>query len=120
MSLGTFLSGTPTQLRGIAWLALSDEGQIGAGTVVSDGGGGGTATFAYGTLTACRVDPISGDERLTADRLDSRSTHLITLPPATPITPANRFLTGGTTFEIVAVREQTGELLRFAEAVQVS
>jgi len=112
---------TISQLRGLAWLALSDVGQIGDGTVTDDTGGGGTTVWSYGSDIPCRIDPMAGNEQLVASRLSDRSTHLITIPPEIPITTANRFvITGRGTFEVTAVQDRTGELMRFFEAVQVS
>jgi hypothetical protein len=121
MPISTFLNGgTITQLRGAAWLALSDLGQVGAGTVSDDGGGGGTAAWAYGGTVPCRLDPITSNESLMAGRVSDRSTHLITVPPNLTVLTSNRFaITGRGTFEVTAVRERTGEQLRFIEAVEI-
>lgn len=122
MSTSTFLDGRPyTQLRGAAWLFLSDTGQVLAGSITGDSGGGGTLT--WGTAVAdipCRVETMSGSEREIADRVADNSTHLITVPPGTAATHADRFLCTAGTFEITAVRTQTREWLRTLEAVQVS
>jgi head-tail adaptor len=122
MPLATFLNGgTITTLRGLSWLALSDSGRVGAGTMVGDTGGGATTTWTYGGTIPCRVDPLSGRELLTAGRISDRSTHLITVPPGTGVTTSNRFaVTGRGTFEITAVQDRTGELVRSLEAVKVS
>ena len=121
MSLASSISGTVTYLRGLAALALTDVGQVGSGTVTGDSGGGGTTTWVYAESVMCRIDPLGGGEQVIAERLSDRSTHLITLPPATPLSPMQRLqVTGVGTYEITAVREQTGELMRFAEAVQIA
>jgi head-tail adaptor len=122
MPLGTFLNGgTITTLRGLSWLALSDSGRVGAGTIVGDTGGGATTTWTYGGTIPCRVDPLSGRELITAGRISDRSTHLITVPPGAGVTTSNRFaVTGRGTFEITAVQDRTGELVRSLEAVKVS
>lgn len=113
--------GTIAQLRGLAWLSLTDIGMIGAGTVTNDGGGGGTTTWNYGSGMPCRVDPLLGDESVIASRLSDDSTHVITVPPGTTVAAANRFaITGRGTFEITAVRTRTLEPFTFFEAVQVS
>jgi hypothetical protein len=121
MPLTTFLNdGTVSQLRGAAWLALSDVGQVGEGTVTDDSGGGGSVTWAYGTDVPCRLDPITSNESLMAGRVNDRSTHLITVPPNLTVLTSSRFaITGRGTFEITAVRERTGEQLRFLEAVEI-
>lgn len=122
MPLGTFLSGrTPLQLRGAAWLALSDTGMIGAGSIVDDVGGGGMTVWTYAGTIPCRVDPLAGNERLVASRISDESTHLLTVPPNTALTTASRFaIVGGGTFEVTAVRDSTDEILRSFEAIKVS
>jgi head-tail adaptor len=124
MGLSTFLNGgTAVQLRGLAFLALSETGNVGAGTIVSDSGGGGTASWTYGGTIPCRIDPIGdrGDSRMTGGRIDERSTHVITVPFGTPVASANRFaITGRGTFEITAAREQTAEMVTFFEVIEAS
>lgn len=124
MPLSTFLNGgTATQLRGLQWLALSDVGNVGAGTVVSDGGGGGTASWVYGSSIPCRVDPLNdrGIGSVIAGRIDERTTHLITVPAGTDVPAASRFAVSGRgTFEVTAVPERTAEWTRVFEVVEIS
>lgn len=122
MPLSTFLNDiVPTQLRGLAWLALSDTGQVGAGSIVSDSGGGGTASWTYGGTIPCRLDPLTGDEGVVGSRLHDRSTHLITVPVGTAVDGEDRFVVAGRgTFEITAVRERTGAALLPLEAAEIS
>lgn len=123
MGQSTFLNGgAATQLRGLRWLALSEAGSIGAGTVVSDGGGGGTSTFTYGTAVPCRIDPLQGDPQgLVGGRLDERSTHRVTVPAGTTLTAASRFaIANRGTFEVTAVPVRTDEWTRVFEVVEAS
>lgn len=122
MPLSTFLDGgTVTQLRGLQWLALSDVGQVGAGTLVDDGGGGVTTGWAYGGSIPCRIDPLTGREAVVAGRINDRSTHLITVPPGTIVGTSSRFaIAGRGTYEVTGIQDQTGELARFFEVIQVS
>jgi len=124
MPIGTFLNGDNfTQLRGLLWLSLSDTGQVGTRTPVSDTGGGASETWSYGSSVACRVDPINraDSEEVVAGRLSDRSTHLITTPPGTSVNLAQRFqVVNRGTFEVTAVRMRTGQWATFFEAVQVS
>jgi head-tail adaptor len=122
MPLSTFLDGSvPSQLRGIAWLALSGSGQVGTLSGTTDAGGGATSTWTYGGTIPSRIDPIGGGEGQIANRISDRSTHLITLPPETPITTDSRFssLDEVQTYEITAVRDRTSEWMRLAEAVKL-
>lgn len=110
-----------TQLRGLAWLSFTDTGHVGSKTIVSDAGGGGTATWTYGTGVPCRIDPLSGDERVTAGRISERSTHMVSAPPETAVAAANRILIDGRgTYEVTAVPETTGGPIRFVEVVEVT
>lgn len=124
MPLSTFLNGgAATQLRGLRWLALSDAGSIGAGSVVSDGGGGGSVTWTFGTAVPCRIDPIGGrsQDSLVAGRIDERSTHRVTVPSGTDLTGANTFaISGRGTFEVTAVPSRTAEWTRVFEVVEAS
>lgn len=120
MPLSTFLDGqSPDQLRGLMWLSLADTGYILANTVTSDSGGGGTSVWGTAGTTECRVDPVSGNETSVAGRIDDRSTHLITLPPATAVSTNHRILVSGRgTYEVTAVRAPTREWIRVVEAVE--
>jgi hypothetical protein len=122
MPLSTFLNDTAiNQLRGLQWLALSDAGQVGAGTVTGDTGGGGTTSWNYGGTIPCRIDPLSDNESLVAGRISDRSTHLVTAPPGTPVATNSRFLIANRgTYEVTGVQDRTGELARFFEVVQVA
>jgi hypothetical protein len=120
MPIHTFLDGgTINQLRGLAWMTLSETGNVlGRGTVTDDVGGGAT----YGYLTSddipCRIDALGGGEGEDADRLSDRTTHLILCAPFTGMERVDRFaIDGRGTFEITAVRERTAEWIRVLEAV---
>lgn len=122
MPFATFLDGVATtQLRGLSWLSLSGSGQIGTLSGTTDSGGGATTTWTYGSTIPSRIDPLGGSESEVADRISDRSTHVITLPPATPVTVSSRFnsLDESQTYEITAVRNRTREWLRVAEAVKL-
>lgn len=122
MPVSTFMNGgTVSQLRGLAWMALSDMGQVGAGTLVDDGGGGVTTGWAYGGSIPCRIDPLTNNEIVSAGRISDRSTHLVTVPPGTAVTASSRFaIANRGTYEVTGVQDQTGETLRFFEVVQVT
>jgi hypothetical protein len=124
MSLSTFLNGgTATQLRGLQWLALSDVGNIGAGTIVSDGGGGGTFNYTYGSAIPCRIDPLGSrlPGAMLGGRIDERSTHVITVPAGTDVLAASRFaVVGRGTFDVTSVPERTAEWTRVFEVMEIS
>lgn len=108
----------PIRLRGLSWLALSETGNVLVRSMTDDSGGGQTETFTAGTALPCRVDPMGGGESVTAERIDPRTTHKITVPPSTSVSAADRFeITGRGTFEITAVRKRTQEPVRVLEAI---
>lgn len=111
---------TPTTLRGLPFLALSNTGYLMRGTFTDNLGGGGTYTFGTAGTFACRVDPLGGEEDLIANRLDERTTHRITVPPASSIEAKDRFKVSDVTYEITAVRTRTQEQVRVLEAVEAS
>lgn len=105
--------------RGLTTEALTEEGWPIGGSVISDGGGGGSVTAIAGGTIACRLDTIRGNESVAANRISDRSTHLITLPPGTEVSTANTFYVDGRgTYEVTAVRERTDEFTTVIEAVE--
>jgi uncharacterized protein YndB with AHSA1/START domain len=120
MPLSTFLDGRSyTQLRGAAWLALSDVGHVQSGSVVSDGGGGGTTVFTSGSAVPCRIDPLTGNERLVASQIADQSTHVVTFAPDVTVALTDRIeIDGRGTFEVIAIRDRTREWLGRVEVVQ--
>jgi hypothetical protein len=122
--LGTYLNDSaPTTRRvGLLWLALSESGNVLTATSTSDAGGGVTQTWTAGAAVPCRIDPVGGQGGgAIAERLDERSTHLVTVPPLTTVSTNNRFLISGRgTFEVTAKREQTAELATMFEVVKSS
>lgn len=120
MPLSTSLhNNVPTQLRGLTWLALSETGNVLTRSLSDDSGGGRSETFAVGPGIPCRVDPVGGGEGVIADRIDERTTHRITIPPATTVTASDRFSVNNRgTYEITAVRARTDESVRILEAVE--
>jgi hypothetical protein len=123
MPISTFLNGSvPSRLRGLQWLSLSETGQIGAGTLIDDTGGGGLTMWAYSGTVPCRIDPLAaGTGRLTGGKIDERSTHVVTTPTGTTVTTDNRFVIAGRgTFEVTATRDRTaGETVVF-EVLKIS
>lgn len=108
------------ELRGLLYLSLTELADIYALTSVDDGGGGATVTWGTaGTAIPCRVDPLlTGAEGFAGGRVADRSTHLVTMPPGTPVAAPNRVAVQGRgTFEVTAVRDRTGEKARLVEVV---
>ena len=107
-----------TMTRGLVTEALSESGNTITAAAVDDGGGGASFSETASASVICRLDSLGGSEGERADRLSDRSTHLLTLPAGTDVAAADTFqISGRGTFEVTAVRENTGELARFAEVV---
>jgi hypothetical protein len=121
MPLATFLNGSDvSQLRGVRWLALSDQGRVGAGTTVDDGGGGVTTTYVYGGTVPCRIDPLSAGSGITGGQIDERSDHMVTVPPDVSVSSNDRFLIANRgTFEVTATRERTAQESRVFEVLKI-
>jgi hypothetical protein len=123
MPLSTFLSdSTPSRLRGLLWLSLSESGSVLTPSSTDDSGGGATQAWAAGTAIPCRIDPLAATGRdMIGGRIDERSTHIVTVPPGTSISRASRFaIAGRGTFEVTATHDQTGEFARSFEVFDAS
>jgi SPP1 family predicted phage head-tail adaptor len=97
---------------------MPETGQVLTSVYASDSGGGATATVTAGTAVACRLDALSGNEGETADRISDRSTHIVSLPANTAIDVADDFqISGGSIYEVTAVRDYSDELTRVIEVV---
>jgi hypothetical protein len=102
-------------------LALSDTGTVQVAASTSDVGGGATQAWTASAAVPCRIDPLgAGQGPVTGERLDERSTHVVTVPPRTAVNLADRFaITGRGSFEVTAVRLQTDEGATMFEVVAV-
>jgi Phage head-tail joining protein len=123
MGIATFLGTgrTPTRLRGLMFLALSETAVIQARTAVSDEGGGAAWTWATKGTALCRVAALgSSGSHTTAGRADERSTHMCHMPPGTAVDLADRVVVSGRgTFEVTGLQDRTGEAMRVVEVMQV-
>jgi hypothetical protein len=121
MSLSTFLDGqNPTQLRGLAWLSLSDTGILQSTAGTSDAGGGITSAWANVGTTECRIDPLTSRSRITGGQIDERSTHVVTVPPDVSPASGDRFaIAGRGTFEVTAISQRTAEWLGTFEVIEL-
>jgi hypothetical protein len=131
MGLSTYLRDVAgTALRGVQLVAFTETGTLYAGTVADDSGGAGTIGWAavntagWGTAIPCRLRPVgqAGDaERITAGRLDDRSTHLVAAPAGLPVERTHRFAVAGRgDFEVTAVHDETAAQACFFEVTPAS
>lgn len=124
MGQATFLRGREAvQLRGLAFLSLTETCHILERSFSSDAGGGGTMVWGTAGTAPCRVDPVTraNTEQVVANRLSDRSTHRITVPSGTSVSTDDRVeVVSRGTFEVTAVPQRTDEPLVFVEAIEIS
>lgn len=106
-------------MRATAEQALPGTAIIQSGTLVSDGGGGQTETFAASGTVSCRVAPAAGNEREEGDRIVADSQYVITLPADTTVETDDRIVVAGITYNVTAVRDRSWEVTRRVEARKV-
>lgn len=70
---------------------------------VTDDGGGFTESWVTVAVLSADLRPISGDERVEADRLVGRISHEVSLRYRAGLVPAMRFSLGARLFHILAV-----------------
>lgn len=68
-----------------------------------DGAGGAARSWVVAASVFAEIRPVSGDERLMADRMEQAVTHRITLRPPATLTSAMRFRLGSRVFVIRSV-----------------
>ena len=82
---------------------------ISAGTLVSDGGGGGTLDYVpvAGGTVACRVDPLSSSARsalsVALGRQVTESVYRVTMPHDAPVAANARVTVGANVYQVVAL-----------------
>lgn len=109
------------EMRDVAAQALPGTAVITlGGTLVSDGGGGGSISYTSGGTVACRVAPISGTEREIADRISSDAEFVITLPHSANVTTDAKLAISGSTYSVEAIRDRSYEITTRVEAVKDS
>lgn len=109
------------KMRATAGSALPDTCVLMRNTLVSDGGGGYTETFAAGGTVSCRLSPQGGVERELGDRITPEADWVITLPPTTFIETDDRIMVAGGTFDVVAVRARANwEITRRVDTRKVT
>ena len=85
---------------------MPDTGTILAGTVVPDGQGGNTTTWAGTISVDCRLDVVNGREQTEGGGYKSYQKTVVTLPYDTVITTGNRFAYGTVQYNVVNVSGQ--------------
>lgn len=109
------------EMRSVQDEAMAASCVISRKTLVSDGMGGFTETWAASGTVSCRVWPAteSGAESLIADRITESDAWVITVPYNTDITAKDRVVADGRTFEVISAIAHTWETARRVVAVEV-
>lgn len=105
---------------------LADEASIERATKTPKEGGGRDVSWAELASVPCNIAPLAGGEVATmgqsgnsgtaGDRIDDRTTHVLTVPFETDITEADRVVVSGATYEVTLVRKRgSWELVRRVE-----
>lgn len=82
---------------------LNQRATIRAQTLTQDGGGGYTESWDAVAIVWARLEPVSGADRFTADKLESRARHKLTLRRNTVIAAGQRAEIGTRLFAIRAM-----------------
>lgn len=93
-------------IRNDATRLLLDTCLIKTETVVSDGQGGFTSTWTETDNVPCRLAPASGEGDGAGDRLDERTTHVLTLPFDVTVTTQSRIVIAGEPWTVTALTER--------------
>jgi len=113
----TSTPGELAQTRAHARARLTGTATIQTLVTTSDGAGSTTESFATGVPIPARLAPAGGGETGPAgDRVDDRTTHILSFPAGTQITAADRVDMDGRAYEVTAVRRRTSEILTRVEA----
>jgi SPP1 family predicted phage head-tail adaptor len=108
-------------MRTVQAQAMTGTCVISRKTLIADGMGGYTETWAAAGTVSGRVWPASesGAESLIADRITESDAWVITVPYATDITAKDRVVADGRTFEVVSAIAHTWETARRVVATEV-
>lgn len=98
---GYLRGGVLTRMRSVAVASMGDTCQVVRDTLTEDGAGGQTTAPATIAAVRCGVRSVgSGNERELADKLGWTVAYAIRLPLGTDVTPADKLVVSGRTFEI--------------------
>lgn len=114
---------TDTELSGMRATALDSlpgTAVIQSQSFVSDGGGGGSQSWSASGTLACRIAPLTGDERETADRVAPYADYVITLPFDAGVDTGSRLLIDGDTYNVEAIRDRSWQATTRVEATKES
>jgi head-tail adaptor len=74
--------------------------------------GGGSESLSPVATVACRIGPLSAQERIIAGAVAEDASYVVTLPALTTVTPQQVITSGGREFRITGIRVRSEELVR--------
>lgn len=89
--------------------ALKRRADLQARTETSDGAGGVTVAWVTERKVWCEIRPLTGVQKLEADRREPKVTHVISARYAADITPHKRLLHRGVPYLLEAVFQPEAE-----------
>lgn len=113
-------AGDLESMRATLEASLPGTAIIQSKTVVSDGGGGGTASWTAAGTVACRLSPLrSGGETMEGDRVTPDARFAITLPWDASVTEANRLSIASEIYSVTQVMDRDWKIGTRLEARRV-
>lgn len=85
---------------------LNRRATLRAQTLTPDGGGGFTVAWDIVAAVWARLEPVSGEDRVRADRLESRVRHRITVRRSNAFAAGQRVEIGARTFAVQALLDE--------------
>jgi SPP1 family predicted phage head-tail adaptor len=97
------------RFRALDERAMPDTAQVQSPTLVDDGAGGSTPTWATAATVPCRIVALTqrDAEVVIADVEKTETLYQISLPVSTTVTPEQRILVGARRFQIVTIPNGT-------------
>lgn len=83
--------------------SLNQRATVRAQTLTPDGGGGYTESWDVVASVWARLDPVTGSDRMRADKLESRVRHKITLRRSNAFAAGQRVEIGARVFAVRAL-----------------
>ena len=105
-------------MRTIAAEALPGTAVVSSVARTSDSGGGDTLAWTASGTVACRLAPISGNEREIGDRISADADYIVTLPGTVSVTTNSRLVIAGGTFNVEAIRDRSWNTTTRVEVVK--
>ena len=109
-----------SSMRATALDCLPGTAVVESQTFVSDGGGAGSLSWSASGTLACRIAPLTGTERETADRVAPYADYVITLPFDAAVDTGSRLLIDGDAYNVEAIRDRSWQTTMRVEATRES